>query len=184
MPPGEADLVMEARRGNEQAFLTLYSRHRTALFRFVCRLSGSTEVAEDITQECFLALVQHAEFRGDRGVLQAYLFGMARNLVFRRLRISERESEEEVETAAPADVLGEILASERAALVADAVAGLPALQREAIVLFEYEDLSLDEIAAITGVDVGAVKARLHRARESLRKRLAPLLVRDGERRYS
>lgn len=89
-----------------------------------------------------------------------------------------------METAAPADVLGEILASERAALVADAVAGLPALQREAIVLFEYEDLSLDEIAAITGVDVGAVKARLHRARESLRKRLAPLLVRDSERRYS
>jgi RNA polymerase sigma-70 factor, ECF subfamily len=184
MPPGEADLVQAAKRGDEQAFLALYGRHRTALFRFVCRLSRSVAVAEDVTQECFLALVERAEFKADRGPLQAYLFGMARNLVFRRLRISEREAEEEVEAAAPADTLGGILASERAALVAAAVAALPALQREAIVLFEYEELSLEEIAGITGVEVGAVKARLHRARESLRKRLAHLLIEDRERSCS
>jgi len=181
MLAGEADLVREARRGNETAFLTLYRRHRTPLFRFACRLSGSVDLAEDVTQECFLSLVRGAGFDADRGTLQAYLFGMARNLVFRRLRISERESEEEAEPAAPLDILGELLASERAALVAEAVGSLPALQREAIVLFEYEELSLDEIATITGVDVGAVKARLHRARESLRKRLVALLIHDRER---
>ena|ERR1700733_3709998 len=184
MLSGEIGLVKEARGGNEQAFLALYGHHRTPLFCFVCRLSGSATLAEDVTQECFLALVRGADFKADRGSLRAYLFGMARNLVFRRLRIAERESDEEVESAAPADVLGELLASERAALVADAVGSLPALQREAIVLFEYEELSLDEIASITGVDVGAVKARLHRARESLRKRLAPLLVRASERSCS
>jgi RNA polymerase sigma-70 factor (ECF subfamily) len=181
MLPGEADLVRDARRGDELAFLTLYGRHRTALFRFVCRLAGSADVAEDVTQECFLALVQGAGFDADRGSLQAYLFGMARNLVFRRLRISEREEEEETEPAAPLDILGELLSSERAAIVAGAVASLPAFQREAIVLFEYEELPLEQIAVITGVEVGAVKARLHRARESLRKRLAPLLIPDGER---
>ncbi len=181
MPASEADLVREARRGNEPAFLTIYSRHRTPLFRFVCRLAGSVAVAEDVTQECFLALVRDAGFDAERGTLQAYLFGMARNLVFRLLRISERESEEEAEPAAPLDILGELLSSERAALVADAVRSLPALQREAIVLFEYEELPLDEIASITGVDIGAVKARLHRARESLRKRLAALLAHDRER---
>jgi RNA polymerase sigma-70 factor (ECF subfamily) len=178
---GEADLVRGARRGNEAAFLTIYSRHRTALFRFVCRLAKSVDLAEDVTQECFLSLLRGDGFDADRGSLKGYLFGMARNLVFRRLRISEREAEEEAEPTTPADILGELLASERAALVAEAVGSLPALQREAIVLFEYEELSLDEIAAITGVDVGAVKARLHRARASLRKRLAALLIHDRER---
>jgi RNA polymerase sigma-70 factor (ECF subfamily) len=184
MMADEAGLVSEARNGNEQAFLTLYSRHRNTLFRFVFRLSGSADVADDVTQECFLTLVRGAVFDGGRGPLRAYLFGMARNMVLRRLRVSGRESEEEPAAAAPVDVLGELLASERAALVAEAVAGLPALQREALILFEYEELSLDEIASITGADVGAVKARLHRARETLRKRLAPLLTRNPERKCS
>jgi RNA polymerase sigma-70 factor, ECF subfamily len=181
MLAGDADLLREVKRGNEPAFRTLYSRHRTPLFRFVCRLAGSVDLAEDVTQECFLGMVRGADFDADRGSLQAYLFGMARNLVFRRLRISERESEQEIEPVAPLDILGDLLSSERAALVADAVQSLAPLQREALVLFEYEELSLDEIAAITGAEVGAVKARLHRARESLRKRLAPLLIPDGER---
>jgi RNA polymerase sigma-70 factor (ECF subfamily) len=55
------------------------------------------------------------------------------------------------------------------------------LQREALILFEYEDLSLDEIATVTGVEVGAVKARLHRARQALRRRLMPLLADCAER---
>jgi RNA polymerase sigma-70 factor (ECF subfamily) len=177
----DANLVREAGRGNEPAFRALYERHRTPLFRFVYRLAGSPDVAEDVTQECFLALIQGAGFDANRGPLRGYLFGMARNLVFRRLRLSERESDEEPDAAAPSDLLGELLTSERAGMVAEAVRSLPALQREAIVLFEYEELSLEEISIVTGADVGAVKARLHRARESLRNRLSPLLIRDGQR---
>jgi DNA-directed RNA polymerase specialized sigma24 family protein len=59
---------------------------------------------------------------------------------------------------------------------------LPRLQREAIIMFTFEELSLEEIAKITGVDAGAVKSRLNRARESLRRALAPLLVHDPEGR--
>jgi len=181
MATDDANLVRLARRGNEPAFRTLYDRYRTPLFRFVYRLAGSSDVAEDVTQECFLALIQGAGFDSARGPLRAYLFGMARNLVFRRLRLSERESGQEPDAAAPLDLLGQLLTSERAAMVAGAIRSLPALQREAIVLFEYEELSLEEISTVTGADVGAVKARLHRARESLRNRLSPLLIRDRER---
>jgi hypothetical protein len=60
--------------------------------------------------------------------------------------------------------------------VAHAVLALPPFQREALILFEYEELSLEEIAAIAGIEAGAVKARLHRARETLRRRLAPLMA--------
>jgi RNA polymerase sigma-70 factor, ECF subfamily len=185
----EADLVRDARHGGEQAFLEIYQRHRSPVFQFTWRLTGSKAAAEDITQECFLALVRGAAFDGDRGALRTYLFGIARNLVLRRLRISEREAEEAAEAVAPIDVLGDLLAAERSELVTRAVAQLPLLQREAIVLFTFEGFSLEEIATIAGVDSGAVKSRLHRARESLRAALKPLLldtkkIRDPERRCS
>jgi RNA polymerase sigma-70 factor, ECF subfamily len=178
----EADLVDEARRGGEQAFLAIYRRHRSAVFQFAWRLTRSQSTAEDVTQECFLAIMSGAAFDGERGTLRTYLFGIVRNLVLRRLRVSVREAEEPVEPAAPVDVLGDLLAIERSELVARAVERLPLFQREAIVLFTFEGLSLEEIAKITGVDAGAVKSRLHRARESLRAALAQFLVRDSERR--
>ena len=179
----EADLVREARQGSDQAFLAIYNRHRTPVFQFAWRLTGSQAAAEDVTQECFLALARGAAFDGDRGTLRTYLFGIARNLVMRRLRISAHEAEELAEMTAPVDVLGDLLAAERADCVASAMAQLPLLQREAIVLFTFEEMSLEEIAKITGVDAGAVKSRLHRARESLRTALAPLLIRHPERKY-
>jgi RNA polymerase sigma-70 factor (ECF subfamily) len=178
----EADLVREARRGGQQAFLVIYHRHRSPVFRFAWRLTRSQSAAEDVTQECFLALMRGAAFDGGRGGLRTYLFGIARNLVLHRLRISEREAEEAAEATAPVDVLADLLKAEQAELIAGAMAQLPILQREAIVLFTFEELSLEEIANVTGVDVGAVKSRLHRARESLRTALEPLLTRDPERR--
>jgi RNA polymerase sigma-70 factor (ECF subfamily) len=183
----DADLARDARQGSEQAFLTIYHRHRSAVFQFAWRLTGSRAAAEDVTQECFLALVRGVAFDGGRATLRTYLFGIARNLVLRRLRISEREAEEAAEAVAPIDVLGDLLAAERLELVTRAVAELPLLQREAIILFTFEEFSLEEIAAIAGVDAGAVKSRLHRARESLRAALRPLLldiktIRDAERK--
>lgn len=181
-PMEEADLVRDARKGNEPAFLAIYHRHRSPVFQFAWRLTGSQSVAEDVTQECFLVLLRGAAFDGDRGGLRTYLFGIVRNLVLRRSRISEREAEESANATAPIDLLGDLLKAERSELVASAMAQLPMLQREAIVLFTFEDLSLEEIAKIAGVDVGTVKSRLHRARESMRTALAPLLIRDRERR--
>lgn len=184
MPSDEAGLVRDARRGNDASFLALYTRHRTALFGFAWRMTGSQEIAEDVIQECFLALACGTGYDAGRSRLQTYLFGVARHIVLRHLRISTREAEELDETAAPLDILDDFLATERAEIVRQVIAGLPVLQREAIILFEYEELSLAEIAAITGVDVGAVKARLRRAREALRKRLKPLLSSDTERKCS
>ena len=156
----------------------LYYRHRWAVFQFAWRLTGSQALAEDITQECFLALVRGAAFDSARGSLRTYLFGIARNLALRHFRIAEREAEEPPDTAAPLDILGEVIAAERSALVAEAVARLPILQREAIILFTFEELSLEEIAQIAGIEAGVIKARLHRARESLRKSLARFLTSD------
>jgi len=173
----EEDLLRSALDGNQRAFMTLYLRHHRAVFRFAWSLAGSNQAAEDVTQECFLALVKGAGFDARRGSLRTYLFGIARHLALRRVRLNGREGDEPDEsTPAPVNVLGDLLASERSALVGEAIASLPPLQREAIVLFEFEELSLEQIADIAGVETGTVKSRLHRARESLRARLAPVLA--------
>src|SRR5580692_6669322 len=131
MAVDEASLVNRARRGDDDAFGTLYRRHRSPLFRFVWRMTGSVETAEDVTQECFLALARTDGVRGsgfdpERGRLQTYLFGIARHLVFRHLRVSEREAEELEESAGPMDVLNELLTAERSATVRRAIESLPA----------------------------------------------------------
>jgi RNA polymerase sigma-70 factor (ECF subfamily) len=101
---------------------------------------------------------------------------MARNLALKRIRLAEREAEELEDTEADLGPLENLLSAERSEVVARAVLALPPFQREALILFEYEKLSLEEIAAIAGIETGAVKARLHRERETLRRRLAPLIA--------
>jgi RNA polymerase sigma-70 factor (ECF subfamily) len=181
MQASDSRLLMAARQGTEAAFLELYRRYRTPAFRFAFRLTGSSASAEDVTQECFLALLTGASFDAARGDLRTYLFGIVRKLALRRLRVAERECEEPEDLVSPHDTTAELISAERAELVGQAIGELPPLQREALILFEYEDLSLDEIATVTGVEVGAVKARLHRARQALRRRLAPLLADCAER---
>jgi len=176
MAEDDSRLLTEARRGDEGSFDSLYGRYRTPLYRFAYRLTASTTAAEDVVQECWMVILQRGGYDGRRGSVRSYLFGVARNLAFARLRLSGRECDEDPGAEAERGPFDDVLAVERSEAVARAVAELPPLQREALILFEYEDLSLEEIAAATGIETGAVKARLHRAREALRRRLAPLLA--------
>ena len=151
------------------------------MFRFAYRLSGSVENAEDLTHDCFLSLIKRvASFEPGRASLRTYLLAATRNLWLKQLRTLGRESaldefDENDFVAVSKAPLGRLLDREMSLKVAEAVASLPPLQREALVLFEYEGISLNEIASMVGSDIGAVKARLHRARERLRKTLQPYL---------
>jgi len=174
-------LLQRAGDGDQAAFLELYERHRQPIFHFAYRLLGSVEIAEDVTHECFLSLIRKPEnFRSERGRLRSYLFAAARNLALKHFRDQGREAAldevaEEPRISERQQPLRRLLDEELALEVRQAVLGLPPLQREALVLFEYEGLALSEIADIVGADVGAVKARLFRARESLRNTLGPYL---------
>jgi RNA polymerase sigma-70 factor, ECF subfamily len=188
MPDGaaEAELLLRAAQGDEAAFLLLYERHRTPVFRFACRMLGSAQQAEDVTQECFLAVLRRPEaFRAERASLRTYLCAIARHLALKQLRRRGQETvlddpPEEVLARAPGpsgrDPLGTAIETEAAEAVRAAVEALPPLQREAVVLFEYQEMSLADVAAVCDVDVGTVKSRLHRARERLRRTLAPFLA--------
>jgi RNA polymerase sigma factor (sigma-70 family) len=115
--------------------------------------------------------------------MKTYLFSIARNLALKQYR--DHRAEEPLECMEGGFAAGfeagfeapgradPLAALETSAAVAEAVALLPQLQQEALVLFEYERFTLEEIAQIVGADTGTVKSRLHRARERLRRVLAP-----------
>ena len=149
-----------------------FDLHHHAVFSFVYRLTQRAELAEDITQDCFLAFMRAPKrFDAGRGAsLKTYLIAIARNLALKRVRDYGRECQ--IDDAIMASESGITL--DISAAVESAVANLPPLQQEALILFEYEGFTLEEIAAVVGADIGTVKSRLHRARERLRRVLAPL----------
>jgi len=175
----EAALLAKAAKASSEAFLALFEAHREAIFRLAWRLTGRQDVAEDLTQESFLRLVRHPQrFDAGRGSLRQYLYGVVRNLARQHWQAQGREAalDDNGDDAAPLWAVpggDPVAAVEVAGVVQAALAALPLLQREALVLFELEELPLEEIAAIVGADVGTVKSRLHRARERLRRSLAP-----------
>lgn len=183
MPERTTDevLLRRAGEGDQAAFLELYDRHRQPIFRFAYRLLGEVDIAEDVTHDCFLSLIRKPEnFRPERASLKTYLFAAARNLALKHFRSTGRETgldevTEEPQLPSRQGPLRKLLDEELAAEVRRAVGSLPPLQREAVILFEYEELSLNDVAEITGADVGAVKGRLYRARERLKTILRPYL---------
>jgi RNA polymerase sigma-70 factor (ECF subfamily) len=179
-------LLRQAGEGDQAAFLELYDRYRQPIFRFAYRLLGSVESAEDVTHDCFLSLIRKPEnFRPERASLRTYLYGAARNLALKHFRDLGRETGLDEVADEPKDSprrapLRRLLDEELTTHVRQAVFSLPPLQREALILFEYEGLSLSEVAEIAGTDVGAIKARLYRAREGLRRILRPYLEGNQE----
>ncbi|MEO8097982.1 MAG: RNA polymerase sigma factor [Acidobacteriota bacterium] len=157
---------------NRADFREAFALHKDAIYRFAWRMTNSPEAAEDVAQEVFLALLRRPDgYDPLRGQLRGFLFGAARNQVRKRWREETRWSELDDEfTAPPMD----IARGETASMVAEAVQSLAPLQREVLILSEYEDLSLEEIARMVDAEVGTVKSRLFRARENLRRALAPL----------
>ena len=159
-------------------FRDVFHRHKNVVHRFAYRMSGSSSTAEDIVQDCFLILWKKpAAYDPNRGSMQGFLLGVARNLVLKGWR-----DERPHETLEDQSFVGEPLDARedaRAEAVERAVLMLPPLQREAVVLAEYEEMSLEEIARATQADLAAVKSRLHRARQNLRRMLAPLLEARG-----
>lgn len=184
----DEDLLRRARAGDEEAFLSIYTRHRVAMYRFACRLLRSESAAEDVTHDCFLSLFKNPErFDPARGTrLRTYLFAAVHNLALKHFRRAGRETwmEEEAleEPRMPAahEPLSQLIEAELSAAVRAAVESLPALQREVLILFEFEELSLSEIAVVLNAEVNTVKSRLARARAGLRRTLAPHLERREE----
>ena len=188
-PSEDLALLTEMRRGNSAAFEALYRRHQSPLYRFTLLRSGSPESAADIVQEIFMGLFSNTfKFDPTRGVLQGFLFGVARNLVLKREAAQSRfvsadrfrggddgaaaSHEDAVIDPAPQPPQ-RLLDQEQAETVRRALQQLAPHYRDVVILYEMHDLTYVEIAQICNIDIGTVRSRLSRARAKLVELLQP-----------
>lgn len=179
--PSDVDLLRLMTAGDEDAFTELYRRRQRGVYRFALQMSGSPAIAEDVTQEAFIVLMKTAaRYDPDRGTLAAYMYGIARNYVLRRLEqdrvyvpLGDGADDGVTPPAmiAAGDPLDDLTRGEMIQSLRDSILALPAHYREVIVLCELHEMSYIEVADVVGCAVGTVRSRLHRARALLIEKL-------------
>jgi RNA polymerase sigma-70 factor (ECF subfamily) len=182
--------------GDGDAFEALYDRRQGAVYRFALRMSGSAEIAEDVTHDVFIALMRDGrQFDPSRGSVASYLFGIARHRTLKRLQrersfVSLSEDWEDdggapkgakgpkgpkgldEKLVADADPFTDLTRSETIDLVRQAILALPEHYREVVALCSLGELSYEQAASVIGCPVGTVRSRLNRAREILVRKLS------------
>ena len=180
---GDSELLRLMLAGDEEALSVLYRRRQGGIYRFALQMSGSKSIAEDVTQEVFLFLMREGHvFDASKGAVSAFLFGVARNHVLRRLRtehllapLGEDSDDDAAFLQSSSDMcpLEDLTRAETIESVRKAVLSLPAKYREVVVLCELQDVSYGDTAEILGCAIGTVRSRLHRARALLLAKLRP-----------
>lgn len=182
----DEDLMLQHGRGCEEAFEELVRRHQKGVLNYVHRMVQNRHIAEEITQEVFLALVRNASRYQPTAKFTTYLYAIASNMVskewLRRKRRPKllslfpwsRGKEDDdynlLDNARDhrADSVAAFKREEVSDAVNEALQHLPEHQREAFILRRFDDLPYEEIASITRVPIGTAKSRVVRAERALR----------------
>jgi RNA polymerase sigma factor (sigma-70 family) len=179
--PADEELMLRYGGGDTGAFEALYRRHRGPLYRFLLRQVGNTAAAEELFQDVWMRVIDSRRRYQARAPFGSWLYAIAHNRLMDFYRASgkarflaQEESEEALDALPADDPPAEIrLERKRAAerLLA-ALAELPEVQREAFLLQQEGDLSVEEIGAVTGVNRETAKSRLRYAVAKLRANLS------------
>jgi RNA polymerase sigma-70 factor (ECF subfamily) len=190
MPAGadssDEDLMLAYAAGDAAAFDTVYARHKGGVYRYLLRQCRDAGIAEQLFQDVWMNLIRVRATYQPSAKFTTWLYTLAHNRLIDHHRATGRvtlistddENYAEVVSALPAShrYEPESRASNRelGARLKDAVAALPAAQRDAFLLQQEGGLTLEEIAALTGVGAETVKSRLRYATNKLRAELADL----------
>jgi RNA polymerase sigma-70 factor, ECF subfamily len=187
----DQEVVARARAGSEAAYRELIGRYQRPVFSLIYRLVRDRELAEDLSQETFIKVLNaidryRAEFK-----FSSWIFKIAHNTALDQLRRKQPEtlsldgsphatSDEEARATAPAAIAGDETPEEYTASrelgghLERALAALRPEYRTAVLLWHVEGRPYEEIAEVMGVPLGTVKTFIHRARKELRVKLAHL----------
>jgi RNA polymerase sigma-70 factor (ECF subfamily) len=180
----ESDEILLERmlHGDETAFTALYQRRQGTVYRFVLHMTRSVSLAEDVTQEVFMILMESGRrFDPSRGTLLSFLYGIARNRMLRRIENDWRTHPVEAidDCAGAEDQFDHLTRQETIEQVRRAVMSLPPMYREAVVLCDLEHASYEEAAAVMECPVGTVRSRLYRGRAMLAQKLTRDVLRTA-----
>jgi RNA polymerase sigma-70 factor (ECF subfamily) len=181
----DGDLLRLLSGGDERAFVEFYRKHQSLVYRFALQMSGKTEIAEEVTQDVFVVVMNSGKrYDSERGSVAAFLYGIARNFVLRALErerpyitvLDDPAGDYAGRIVAEQDLFGDLAQTERIETLRKAVLALPPAYREVVVLCDLHERDYAEAASALGCAIGTVRSRLHRARALLAEKM-----RAGER---
>lgn len=182
----DIQLMLRFQNGDESCFEQLVERHKQRVFNIAYRYTGNIHDAEDVAQQVFVNIYNAKKAYSPKAQFTTWLYTICKNTclkTFRKKRLnavsidSDVSLEEDTVTLQVSDPnasqpLENMINAEQDAAVKQAIDTLPESQRMVVILCKYEQLSYEKIAEITGLSVKAVKSMLHRARVSLKEKLA------------
>jgi len=181
----DQELIAKIKNHDQNAFKQLFEQYQHLVYNICYRMSGNREEAEDITQDVFIK-IYHAidKFRGD-AKLSSWIYRVAVNTCLKRERRKKLENwisleflfqdKEKFHPVSPDETpYQEVEITERERIVQQAIQQLPSRQKTALILHRYENLSYTEIAAVMKISLSAVESLLHRAKDTLTKKLLPM----------
>ncbi len=189
-PAGDSELVAQFLAGDKRSFTVLADRYQERLLNFIYRMIGDRDRSEDLVQETFVRVFRHLHRFDQTKKFSTWVYTIASNLAKNELRnrsrnplvlfqaiktnwdADHRPLEWEDNTYRPDDLFRKRHLRD---LVEDVVAELPEHHRVVFLLREMEGKTYEEIAEITGVNLGTVKSRLNRARNNFAQLIAPML---------
>ena len=190
----DEELMLLVQEGRNQAFDVLVGRYKNRLYAYLYRLLNDESEAEEFAQETFVKAYIHAEKYRTIARFSTWLYTIATNLVRNRIRNVRRrpamvslwsEDAGGEDEGKWMDLRDDSQRPDRDMeqknlneLVQDAIERIPGKYRPAFVLREINDLSYEEIAAVTGLKLGTVRSRINRGRAHFKKMVAPLVARD------
>jgi RNA polymerase sigma-70 factor (ECF subfamily) len=172
----DEQLIVAFQRGERDAFTELFERYRQPVYAFFRRRLSNPSRAEELSQECFVALIQNAGRYEPRASFRSYLYGIAMKLVWAERRKAGREAVENEKLDARIDGAMNSGSGDTGIWVRDALGKLDDSEREILMLREYEQLSYDEIGTLMRVPLNTVRSRLFRARAAMKEQLRSVKV--------
>ena len=189
-PDPDAALMLRVKRGDRAAFVALVEKYKQPLHNFIHRTLRDEAEAEDLAQNVFLQVYKSRDRYERTAKFSTWLFTIARNLCLNEIRRRSRHPAEALEETHSENedqpqrqyedrkvllATDNVLHSELAGKIEEALAELPENQRTAILLCRQDELSYEEIADILGCSLSATKSVIHRGRETLKEKLKPYL---------
>ena len=186
----DAVLMLRVKRGDRTAFAELVEKYKQPLFNFVFRTLRDETETEDVAQNTFLQVWKSRARYERTAKFTTWIFTIARNLCLNEIRRRSRHPAESLEETHPEHddqpsrqyedkkiflPTQNVLHSELAKKIEEALAELPENQRTAILLCRQDEVSYEEIAEILGCSLSATKSIIHRGRETLKEKLKPYL---------